>query len=548
MTGVPGSRTRRIAVIGGGPAGLFFARMVGLLCPGTAIDVYERRAPGQAPGFGVTLSARAMAGVAAADPDTHHRIVEAGRPLSGVEVRISGARLAYPGFGATSVSRAALLGLLADRAREVGARIHHRHVVGTGEDGPRIDAEADVVVLADGAASVHRAARAATFGTTVRTGHSRFVWLGTSADFGDVSSLVFQPTEYGPMAAHCYSHGPGASTVVVEMDDATWRNAGLHGAEVVDGSALDLLSEVFAEHLQGSPLVSHRSRWRRFEVVRNRRWHDGRSVLLGDAAHTAHFTVSSGTKLALEDAHALASAVAEHDDPRAAFRQYGARRHGPVARTQFLSETSMHWWETVRTRMHLPPEQFGMHFVTRSGAVGAQGLLRRFPDRVAEAEEEFLRRNAGTGQLADTPVAAPLRLGGTRFPSRLVRASAVRDGFLWLEDHGSTARARFGFLPSPEGPEWSADGDRLVLTARDIRDRGAAGVVIPAGQSWDETTRFASRIRHEAGLAVAVALPSEPGAHVVGAGEADLWSQVRLALIAGRIDLVAVPGAAAISS
>jgi anthraniloyl-CoA monooxygenase len=542
---------KRVAIVGAGPAGLFLARMVGLLLPDAGVEVFERGGPQEVSGFGVTLSVRTLGGIAQADPDTHRRIAAASLELSGIEIVLPETTLRYDGFEVASISRHTLLSILREQAEAVGARVRYHHPVPS-------DAvpTADVVAFADGAGSAHRAAGAAAFGTTTHVGKARFVWLGTSACFGGRTSFAFARTPYGPMAAHCYPHADSGGTVVVETDEATWRAAGFAGtgSDEVGDDALGLLSEVFAGHLGGRRLVGSRSRWGRFAVVTNRRWSAGNAVLLGDAAHTAHFTVGSGTKLALEDAIALASALRAHRGHADAFHAYEEARRGPVERTQRLAAPSMRWWESYGRRLHLRPEEFGLHFLTRTPAMTHAALRRRCPDRLAEAAAAFRRHAAADGPgLARHAVETPLRLGSTTLPRRLVSLSSGRDaplpGVHELVREAGTAllRPRNGEGPSfvevrcPETAEWS----ELDIALPEL-DAGCGVVVRAAGPEWErwhETVRYASAVRAETGSPVAVCVPAGwregPGLD----DEADSWSaRIQLALLSGRIDLVAVEG------
>lgn len=377
--------------------------------------------------------------------------------------------------------------------------------------------------------------------------------------------MAFVRTRYGPMAAHCYPYGEGQSTVVVETDDATWRRAGLATSSPIGTDALDLLGEVFADTLGGHPLVSNASRWGTFTVVRNERWSHANTVLVGDAAHTAHFTVGSGTKMALEDGIGLAAALCGYDDRATAFAAYERDRRGEVERTQRWAGPSMRWWETFGRRLHLPPAQFGLHFLTRTPAVGYLGLRRRCPDRVDEAEAAYLRAaGADPGPAPTNAVAAPLWVGPSRLANRLV--TVMRDGGPPLHS------GLIGIRPadrswSDGGPYlsfvelWGSDpdtaGDELVQRAHWWRGRGAAGVLVrvpgDAWSRWHETLEYAGRIRTEAGLPVAVCVPEDwayrrPGeGSTGGAGgdqrgdlDRDDWpARIHLALISGRVDLVA---------
>ncbi|WP_242900820.1 FAD-dependent monooxygenase [Actinomadura terrae] len=507
---------KHVVIVGAGPAGLFAARMVRLLLPDAAVEVCERAGPDEVTGFGVTLSARTLGGIAEADPDTHRRIAAASLPLSGIEIALPAATLRYDGFEVASISRSTLLAILREQAEAVGARVRYRSAVP-----PGAVPDADVVVFADGAASAHRNARAAAFGTVTRTGAARFVWLGTPADLGGRTSFAFVRTPHGPMAAHCYPHADAGGTVVVETDETTWRAAGFAGSDTIGGAAigedaLARLGDVFAEHLGGAGLIGARGRWGRFTVVTNRSWSAGNAVLLGDAAHTAHFTVGSGTKLALEDAMALASALAAHPERAAAFRAYEEARRGPVTRTQRLAAPSMRWWESFGRRLDLPPEEFGLHFLTRTPAMTYAALRRRCPERLAEAAVSF------GGDADRHAVDTPFEHGSIRLPHRVVSEGVVR----------------FAEVPCPEDPDWSeldaplpkVEDGRVVLVQ-------AAG---PEWERWHETVRYAGMVRAGTGRPVAVRVPADwrdgPGLDA----DDDSWSaRVHLALLSGRIDLIA---------
>lgn len=574
----------RVAIVGGGPAGLFLARMIGLTQPKVRVDLYERNAHDRAAGFGVALSDRTMNELVLHDPATHERIAAASVGLSAAEVRLPDATLRYDGFNLSSISRDTLLMILRDQALRVGAALHFRR------EADADDLDADVVALADGATSTHRNRRSRAYRTSITTGSAHYIWLGTTADFKDVTAFAFVHTGFGPMAAHSYPYAEGMSTVVVEMDDATWRNAGLDRAVVdqasaeIDTAALDYLSDVFTDHLDGHPLISNRSKWGRFNVVRNERWFDGNTVLLGDAAHTAHFTVGSGTKLALEDAIGLARSLAEHDDLQAAFAAYQQRRGGPVARTQRWAEPSMRWWETFGRRLHLPPAQFGMHFITRTVAINYLGLRRRCGDRVDDAEAAYFgQAGLQPGQPAPNAVGAPLELDVVRLAHRLISAPSAAGrpagaprsmaaalvlrpatealdpespggatavtGLLWplgqQPPDPPGAAPVFAELRCPDEPEWTAAADELVRQAGQLREHGIAGVLLRPGSTgtatwWDEYLRHASRIRTEAQLPVAVCVPADWALDLTRSSSVDAWpTRIHLALISGRIDLVA---------
>ncbi|WP_306314529.1 FAD-dependent monooxygenase [Streptomyces hydrogenans] len=516
----------KVAVVGGGPAGLFLARLIRGARPDARVDVYERNAPHEANGFGVVFSARTMSRLRRSDPETHARIVRASVTVSDMELRHPRATLRYGGFDFSSISRQTLLTILQEQAASAGAVLHFGHHAAPGS----LD-DADVVVYADGANSAQRDARPERFGTTVRYGASPYMWLGTEAPF-DAATFAFVATGHGHFAAHAYPYAEGLTTVVVETDPATWQASGMdrpadHARNPggSDEASLERLSELFADHLGGHKLLGNRSRWATFRIVRNARWSDGNAVLLGDAAHTAHFTVGSGTKLAMEDAIALAAALDRDGDPRAAFAAYERERRALVTRTQEWAEPSMRWWETFGRRLHMAPAQFGLHFMTRTSALTYEGLRRRFADRVDEAEEAYRTAGGTAARPGAAPgpahgVAAPLLLGSVRLPNRLievvpeecddpaaaVRAAGARGAGLVLlrgagtvprpdvavgsvlrPERGGGAAARetaartaplFAEVACPAADAWGPAGDELTATVRALVARGCEGVLL----------------------------------------------------------------------
>lgn len=438
-----------VGVVGGGPGGLFLARL--LLMRGIAerVHIRERNPRGATFGFGIVFSDRTMSSLRAADPQTHARIVAASRSWQDMEIRVRGRGLRYGGYGFTAIARRTLLDILREQALASGARIDF----GTEADAAALCAEHQLVVAADGVGSASRDARREVFGTDVETGAAKFVWYGTTAPVDHVT-FPFVETGFGVFAAHTYPFADGLSTFIVETDEQTWRAAGMEvstrradRAGESDEYSQQLMEEVFGDHLAGHPLLVNNSRWANFRVVRNRVWRDGNLVLLGDAAHSAHFSVGSGTKLAMEDAIGLAGSLAGHAGPggaRAAtaadlapaLKAYEEDRRPAVARTQGWAAPSMRWWETFARRVDRDPERFGFHFLTRTPAISLAGLRRRHPERIAAAESAFAAAARSPHAPAATrgpapygrppydrtphALAHPLRLGDRVLRNRLV--------------------------------------------------------------------------------------------------------------------------------
>ncbi|WP_431990651.1 FAD-dependent monooxygenase [Streptomyces albogriseolus] len=455
-------RPQTFAVVGGGPAGLFLARLLKLRAPRSSVTVHERNAPDATFGFGVVFSDRTMAAFERADPQTCRRLREASVHWTDMELRHQARRIRYGGYGFTAISRRTLLRILQEQAAAVGAELRFHHEV------PLADSlsDADVIAVADGANSATRRAYADDFGTTVDASGPQYIWFGTPARFDQVT-FPFVETRFGPFAAHAYPYENGTSTFIVETDTATWRAAGMdvstgeaQAPGVSDTHSKKLLEEIFKEHLDGHPLLVNNSKWARFRVVRNRTWSHRNMVLLGDTAHTAHFSVGSGTKMAMEDAIALAEALDTEETATGAFRAYETERRPAVLRTQDWAAPSMRWWATFAQRMHREPEQFGFHFLTRTGAISYAGLKRRHAARIDEVESWFARQAAPDGlPLPEGPrsaVSLPLALGGTVLANRVATVAAPDTGEAQRRDVESSARAGSGLVVV----DWSATGPR----------------------------------------------------------------------------------------
>lgn len=512
----------RVEIIGGGPAGLFLARLLRLADPATAVRVHERNGPDDAFGFGVVFSDRTMSAIAEADAGTHGRMLGAATSWSDMELRLPGGALRFGGYGFTAISRRTLLCILREQAAVAGAELQfHDELASGGTD----DLDADVVVFADGVHSTHRAAYRQEFRTTVEAGAAKYAWFGTAASF-DAVTFPFVRTEYGTFGAHAYPYGGGLSTFIVEADHTTWLRAGMAGPPQTvrrgtsDEYALAFLSDVFADHLDGHSLAGNNSWWADFHVVRNERWWTGRHVLLGDAAHTAHFSVGSGTKLAMEDAIALARSLLTTADRGAAFACYEAARRPAVARTQAAAERSMRWWETFDRRMHLPAHQFGMHFITRTAAIDFGGLRRRHPDSIAEAETRFI--DSVNGPDAVTPrsephsaLQTPLALGPLLLPNRI----AVP---MHADDAPVAAGAALALLDARDEPH------DLDMIAERLGDAGTAlGLVVDDAYRGPLDVPFVEVAATGGELPLSVpVLPDDHTALVVGltCPREDAWS------------------------
>lgn len=392
----------RTAVVGGGPAGLFYALLAKQRMPDHEIVVYERNPPDATFGFGVVFSERTLGGFADADPQLYDAMTAAGVSWEDIEVRRRDGTIRCGGQGFSAISRRKLLRLLQERARAVGVELRFEHEIHSDEF-----TDADLVLAADGVNSGLRWLRAAQFRPRMQTGVARFIWFATRQRF-DALTFVFVEDEHGAWGVHAYPFEDGTSTFIVETDESTWRRAGLDQTPDLatgesDLGSLRFCEQLFADHLGDHGLLCNNSKWAQFRTLRCASWVSGNVVLLGDAAHTAHFSVGSGTKMAMEDASALADAIAAADTIPEALSHYERLRRPPVDHIQAAARPSLIWWERFGHLADRDLEQFAFHFLTRSPAVTRDRLRRRdasFVQRVDRWAERALSANHDRVELA----------------------------------------------------------------------------------------------------------------------------------------------------
>jgi anthraniloyl-CoA monooxygenase len=364
----------RIACVGGGPAGLYFAVVAKLRDPGSEVVIVERNPPGTTYGWGVVYWDSLRLALHRIDAPSAREIAARSVTWTGAQLRIGEQVVSLGGYG-YSIERRQLLDVLQTRARQLGVRLRFEETV---ED--VADVDADVVVAADGHMSTVRSGGADVFGTSITTGSNAYIWLGTSKEFKDFT-FGCERTDAGWLWYHGYQFARGASTVIVECADATWRRLGLDKSE--NSSGLEMLAGVFHRHLDGAPLLDrrpgqHPARWSHFPTLTNDRWHDGRVVLLGDAAHTAHYSIGSGTRLALEDAIALADALSTPGlDVAAALGRYADDRRPEVARWQSEAAASSAWFESMDEHLQHDPMDVAHALLRRRDGSAAFGDLDR---------------------------------------------------------------------------------------------------------------------------------------------------------------------------
>jgi 2-polyprenyl-6-methoxyphenol hydroxylase-like FAD-dependent oxidoreductase len=371
----------RIAILGAGPAGLYLAYLIKRRASSADVAVIEQNAPDATFGFGVVFSERALEFLRADDEGTYAAIAPHMESWHDMTLNLRGERVVIDGIGFSAIGRLPLLQLLQARAASVGvAPIYRRAVTSLDEL-----ADFDLVVGADGVNSLVRRAHEQGLGASVRLLTNRFAWFGTQQRF-ETLTQTFVETEQGAFNAHHYRHAPGMSTFVVETNEQTFARAGL--AQMDDAASRAVCERIFAGILGGHPLVSNNSIWRQFPLVHNARWSHGNCVLLGDALHTAHFSIGSGTRLAMEDAIALDKALAAHRGLRDALAAYEAARRPILEKLVAGANGSAQWYEHFAEHMRLAPAEFAMSYITRSGRIDLERLRKLSPKFVARYERE----------------------------------------------------------------------------------------------------------------------------------------------------------------
>ncbi len=416
----------RVVCVGGGPAGLYLAIQLKKARPDHEITILERNRPGDAYGFGVVFSEETLDHFAAADLESYEELTKAFREWGDIEVRhFAGERFVSGGHGFAAVGRKELLALLSRRAEELGVDLRFSTEV------PALASvsDADLVVGADGANSMVRAELAERLQPSVDWRVNKYIWFGTEKVF-DRFHFIFVDTPSGLVWAHIYPYSSEGSTFIVEMAPDTWRALGLDRTEdevfppgVSDEHALEVCESLFASHLDGYGLIGNNSKWLRFPTVTCEKWHDGNVVLVGDAAHTAHFSVGSGTKLAMEDAIALAEVLAEGDPLPDALETYETVRRPEVESLQRAAKASLEWFEGADRYRHLEPEQFVFSMLTRSQRVTYDNLRLRDPEYMASVDRWYATSDHGSPvptHPETPPMFHPFQVRDVVLPNRVV--------------------------------------------------------------------------------------------------------------------------------
>ncbi|WP_327352697.1 bifunctional salicylyl-CoA 5-hydroxylase/oxidoreductase [Streptomyces sp. NBC_01304] len=398
----------RIAVVGGGPGGLYAAALLKRLDPAREITVWERNAPDDTFGFGVVLSDETLGGIEHADPVVYAALQAEFVRWDDIDIVHRGTRHTSGGHGFAALGRRRLLQILHERCRDLGIELRFSTEAPTAE---ALSSTYDLVIAADGVHSGTREGRREAFGPHIEEHRCRYIWL--AADFAfDAFRFEIAETEHGVMQLHGYPYSDSESTVIVEMREEVWKAAGFDGLD--ERESVERCAKLFSDALGGRPLRSNNSSWITFRTVVNDRWSHGNTVLLGDAAHTAHFSIGSGTKLAVEDALALAACIEEQPTLQEALAAYETERRPVVESTQRAARASLQWFEELELYADQPARQFAFNLLTRSRRVTHDNLRLRDAHFTEAVEREF-GCPPGT-----PPMFTPLRLRELELRNRVV--------------------------------------------------------------------------------------------------------------------------------
>jgi anthraniloyl-CoA monooxygenase len=419
----------RIAIIGGGPGGLYFAALAKALDPQAEIRVWERNAPDDTFGFGVVFSDETLGGIEHADPVIYARMAEQFARWDDIDIHYRGSRITVGGQGFAAMSRKKLLQLLQERCAELGVQVEFC------QEAPDVDSlsrEYDLVIASDGANSSVRTKYADVFQPTLQVARNKYMWLGTDLVF-EAFKFYICHTPYGVMQIHGYPYDATGSTFIVEMHSDVWQRAGFGESAsqafppgVSDTRSVERIQELIGDLLEGSKILLNNSKWQSFTTISNASWRNGNVVLLGDAAHTAHFSIGSGTKLAMEDALALVACLHEQPSVDLALAAYEAERRPVVLSTQRAARASLDWFESIGHYVGQPPERFAFNIVTRSRRITYDNLRLRDPEFVAAMDGWFARHEVERTVVAAgnarpcPPMFHPFRLGQLELKNRVV--------------------------------------------------------------------------------------------------------------------------------
>lgn len=411
----------KIAIVGGGPGGLYFADLMKQLDPAHDITVWERNAPDDTFGFGVVFSDETLTGIGNGDRELKKAMGNEFAHWTDIDIHYDGQVITVGGQGFAAMSRQRLLSLLQRRCAELGIDVHYRT---SAPDVAELARDYDLVLASDGLNSQVRHRFADTFGPNLDRRMCKYIWLATERVF-EAFKFFIKKTEWGVMQIHGYPYSDAGSTFIVEMHEDTWRRAGFDATQADDfppGTSDEVsiarLREIFAEELAGGAVLANNSKWLNFHTVRNRTWVKDNVVLLGDAAHTAHFSIGSGTKLAMEDAIALAACIHKHPVLGEALAAYEAERRPVVESLQRAAQASMEWFECIDQYADQRPLQFAMNLLTRSRRITFDNIKVRDAEFAQAVQTDFASHQQVTQ--VRPAMFQPLRLRGLQLRNRIV--------------------------------------------------------------------------------------------------------------------------------
>ena len=411
----------KIACVGAGPAGLYFAITMKLRDPAHEIDVFERNPPGVTFGWGVVFSDLTVDNITRNDPVSAKILTDEFAHWDDIDVHFKGETVTSGGHGFIGIGRKRLLEILQDRARGLGARLHFEAECDPADPKWR---QYDLVIASDGINSRFRDAEAEAFGVDVDERRNKFVWLGTGKVF-DAFTFAFEESEHGWIWAHAYRFAEDCSTFIVECSEATWKSFGFDRMD--QSEAITVCEKLFVKYLGGHRLISNAAHlrgsaaWLNFRRIKCERWSSGNVILLGDAAHTAHFSIGSGTKLALEDAIKLADVLNRSGvSLQAALDEYQSERSLEVLKLQNSARNSTEWFETLERYTHFEPLQFAYSLLTRSQRISHENLRLRDREWLETVERWFWKRaTEGRSNKTAPPMFAPFKLREMQVENRI---------------------------------------------------------------------------------------------------------------------------------
>ncbi|GIK58391.1 MAG: bifunctional salicylyl-CoA 5-hydroxylase/oxidoreductase [Chloroflexi bacterium] len=412
----------KISIIGGGPGGLYTAVLLKKQWPTHDITVYERNRPDDTFGFGVVFSDETLGIFKEYDEPSYEAIRRNFAYWDDVEIHFKGQSFRCAGNGFAGCSRQSLLRLLQERCGELGVELCFQYEFEPEMLAQEPFASSDLIIAADGINSRIREAHKGVFGTAVDLRQDYFCWLGSTRDL-DAFEYFFRETPHGPIIAHCYQYQPGMSTWVIEIPPRTYLGYGFDKLNAEAGEHIPILADIFATELDGHPLINNRSLWRQFPTITNQTWVMGNVVLLGDAKATAHYSIGSGTKLAMEDAISLLECLRQTGTVAEALHRYDTDRREEVGKTQHTADVSLRWFEALERHWHLDPPQFAFGVMSRAKSMTYEELLVRDETFVKPVQRWFVnqvRRQGFDVAEGTPPMFTPFRLREMIVPNRVV--------------------------------------------------------------------------------------------------------------------------------